>query len=275
MSVVPESQFWHTIAEEVAARRALVVATVVKEQGSVPRRTGAKMLLLADGSFHGSVGGGLFESLVLKDAQEALQSGASHTKTYSFNPKGANPQAFGAVCGGRAEVFLEVVMPPDRLLIVGGGHCGRALAEAASHLDFDIVIADDRAEYATVERFPFSRVSQVLHLPESYAGLPVPDENTYVVLISQGFITDEAALRRVLPVRVPYLGMIGSVRKREVVYDNLRKDGIEEEALARIHAPIGVEIGAETPEEIAISILAEVIHVRAKRRRGASLSHAP
>ncbi len=275
MSVVPENQFWHIIAEEIAERRALVVAIVIREQGSVPRRTGAKMLLLSDGSLQGSVGGGLFESLVLKDAQEALQSGASQTKTYSFNPKGANPQAFGAVCGGRAEVFLEVVMPPDRLLIVGGGHCGRALAEAASHLDFDIVIADDRADYATTERFPFLRVSQVLHLPESYAGLPTPDENTYVVLISQGFITDEAALRRVLPVRVPYLGMIGSVRKREVVYDNLRKDGIEEEALARIHAPIGVEIGAETPEEIAISILAEIIRVRAERRRGATLSHAP
>jgi xanthine dehydrogenase accessory factor len=263
---------WQEIAKELAARRPLVAATVVRTSGSVPRRIGAKMLVYPDGRSRGSVGGGLFESLVIRDALAALDCGASATRAYSFNPEGSGPQAFGAVCGGRAEVFLEVLMPPDRLLIVGGGHCGRALAKMASLLDFAITIADDRAEYARPEDFPFPNVESVLHLPPDYAGLPTPDERTYVALISKGFITDEAALRRVLDTPAAYIGMIGSKRKREVVYDNLRADGVSEEKLARVHAPIGIEIGAETPEEIAVSILAEIIKVRAERRRNVGKS---
>jgi xanthine dehydrogenase accessory factor len=261
------SDLWQEIAQEIAARRPLVVATVVRTTGSVPRRAGAKMLIYPDGQAHGSVGGGLFESLVIRDALHALDCGPSVTRTYSFNPEGTAPQAFGAVCGGRADVFLEVLMPPDRLLIVGGGHCGRALARMAALLDFTITIADDRADYARPEDFAYPNVENVLRLPPDYAGLPTPDEQTYVALISKGFVTDEAALRRVLDTPAAYIGMIGSKRKREVVYANLRADGISEETLARVHAPIGLEISAETPEEIAVSILAEIIQVRAQRRR--------
>ena len=145
---------WSEIVESLQNRRPLVVATVVRSSGSVPRRTGAKMLVFPDGAIRGSVGGGLFESLVVKDALQALANGKSATKAYSFNPEGSGAQAFGAVCGGRAEIFLEVVLPPDRLLIVGGGHCGQALARIAAHMDFSIVVADDRAEYARPELFP-------------------------------------------------------------------------------------------------------------------------
>ncbi len=253
----------------MAERQPLVAATVVRTSGSVPRRTGAKMLIYPDGRTRGSVGGGLFESLVVRDALGALGCGQSVTRGYSFNPEGAGPQAFGAVCGGRAEVFLEVLMPPDRLLIVGGGHCGRALARMASLLDFSITVVDDRAEYARPEDFPFPNVESVLQLPPDFAGLPTPDERSYVVLISKGFVTDEAALRRVLDTPAAYIGMIGSKRKREVVYTNLRADGVPEEKLARVHAPIGLEIGAETPEEIAISILAQIIQVRSQKRQAA------
>src|SRR5262249_20173992 len=141
------------------------------------------------------------------------------------------------------------------------------LARMASLLDFTITLADDRAEYARPEDFTFPNVESVLHLPPDYAGLPVPDERTYIALISKGFVTDEAALRRVLDTPAAYIGMIGSKRKREVVYDSLRADGVSDEILARVHAPIGLEIGAETPEEIAVSVLAEIIQVRAERRR--------
>jgi xanthine dehydrogenase accessory factor len=264
---------WQGISETLARRQPIVAATVVRSTGSVPRRTGAKMLVAADGAIRGSVGGGLFEALVVKDALEALGAGKSITKTYSFNPKGTGPQSFGAVCGGKAEIFLEVIEPPDRLLIVGGGHCGRALAKIASLLDFSIVIADDREEFARPELFPYTGVESVLHLPEDYAGLPEADESTYVALVSKGFVTDEAALRRVLSSSAPYVGMIGSCRKRDVVFDRLRADGVSEALLARVHAPIGLEIGAETPEEIAVSILAEIIAVRSKRR--ASFASAP
>lgn len=224
------------------------------------------MAVFADGTIRGSVGGGLFESLVIRDALDALRIGRSVTRSYSFNPEGAGPHAFGAVCGGKADVFLEVVMPADRMLIVGGGHCGQALARAASLLDFTLVIADDRPEHADPALFPFSSVEQVLCLPADYSGLPEPDARTYVALLTKGYSTDEAALRRVLFSPAAYIGMIGSVRKRETVYANLRRDGIAEEVLARIHAPIGLEIGAETPDEIAISVLAEIIQVRHERR---------
>jgi xanthine dehydrogenase accessory factor len=264
------SSLWRQVAEESDARRMLVVACVVRESGSVPRRTGAKMLVYADGRTQGSVGGGIFELLVVRDAQAALREGTSRTRSYSFNPKGTCDDAFGAVCGGRADVFLEVVMPRDRLLIVGGGHCGRALAQAASLLDFSIVVADDREEFSRPSDYAFPNVEKVLHVQPDFAGLPEPDPQTYVALVSKGFITDEAALRRVIDSPAAYIGMIGSIKKRETVYAKLRADGISEDQLARVHSPIGLEIGAETPAEIAVSILAEIVRERARRRAAVS-----
>ena len=260
------TSLWELIAREIRARRAVVVATVVRDSGSVPRRSGAKMLVYPDRRTFGTVGGGTFELLVIRDALAALESGTAVTRTYSFNPKGTSDDAFGAVCGGTAEVFLEVIMPPDRLLIVGGGHCGHALAKAASLLDFSIVVADDREEYTRPEDYAFANVESVLRLPPTFEGLPIPDERTYAALVSKGFLTDEAALRRVIDSPAAYIGMIGSLKKRETVYDRLRADGYTEAQLARVQAPIGLEIGAETPEEIAISILAQIIQARAKRK---------
>ena len=263
------NNFIEIISAEISARRPCVTATVVKDTGSVPRRTGAKMVVFQDGRSVGSVGGGLFESLVVTDALEALQARRSFTKSYSFNPKGAGPQAFGAICGGRADVFSRGLRRQIDL-IVGGGHCGRALAQAASLLDFSIVIVDDREEFARPEMYDLPNVEQVLHLPPDYGGLPNPDETTYVALVTKGFLTDEAALRRVIDSPSPYIGMIGSRRKRDEVFNNLRKDGISEETIAAVHAPIGLNIGSDTPEEIAISILAEIIQVRSDRRKMAA-----
>ena len=260
------SNLWEQVAAESKARRPVVIATVVRDAGSVPRRSGAKMLVFPDGRASGTIGGGIFEQLVIRDALAALQQQQSVTKNYSFNPKGTNKEAFGAVCGGRAEVFLEVVLPADRLLVFGGGHCGRALAQAASLLDFTIVVADDREEYSRPDDYAFPGVESVLHLPPDLRGLPVPDAQTYVVLVSKGFLTDEAALRRVIDSPAAYVGMIGSMKKRETVFNRLRADGIAEALLDKVHAPIGLDIGAETPAEIAVSILAEIVQFRARRR---------
>jgi xanthine dehydrogenase accessory factor len=268
------STIWQLVAEESESRRPLVVASVVKDSGSVPRRAGAKMLVYADGRTRGTVGGGVFEQLVIRDALAALREGASRTKAYSFNPRGSGTDAFGAVCGGRAEIFLEVVMPLDRLLIVGGGHCGRALARAASPLDFGIVVADDREEFSRPDDFAFPGVEQVLHSRSDYADLPDPDTQTYVALVTKGFLTDEAALRRVIDSPAAYIGMMGSIKKRETVFAKLRADGVPEQSLARVHSPIGLEIGAETPAEIAVSILAEIVQVRAQIRTAAAASSA-
>jgi len=264
------SKLWEQVATECKARRALVAATVVRDAGSVPRHAGAKMLVFPDGRTSGTVGGGIFEQLVVRDALAALSAGQSVTKSYSFNPKGTAQDAFGAVCGGRAEVFMEVILPPDRLLIVGGGHCGRALAQAASLLDFSIVVADDREEYSRPLDYAFAGVEAVMHLPPDFRGLPAADAHTYVALVSKGFPTDEAALRRVIDSPAAYVGMIGSLKKRDTVFNRLRADGVDEALLDRVHAPIGLEIGSDTPAEIAVSILAEIIKVRAQRRASAA-----
>jgi xanthine dehydrogenase accessory factor len=261
-----DANLWQQISAAAAQRRPVVVATVVRDSGSVPRRAGAKMLVFGDGGTAGSVGGGLFEILVIRDALACLPAAGCTLRHYSFNPTHTAPDAFGAVCGGEVDILLEVVMPPDRLLIVGGGHCGRALAQAASLLDFSIIVADDRAEFSRAADFPFAGVEQVLRVAANFAELPVPDDRTYVVLVTRGFATDEAALRRVLDSPAAYLGMIGSGQKRDHVYANLRASGIAEEKLGRVHCPVGLEIGADTPGEIAVSILAEIIQVRAGRR---------
>jgi xanthine dehydrogenase accessory factor len=205
--------------------------------------------------------------LVVRDALVALKSVRNETRTYSFNPSGTDSYSFGAVCGGQVEVFLEVFKVPDKLIIVGAGHCGRALAQIASHLDLSITIIDDRIEYLRPEEFELPNVKSTLHLSSDFTGFPIIDSQTYIVLVSRGFDTDQAALRHVLKSPARYIGMIGSRRKRKLIFSNLKDEGFSDEELNRVHSPVGLEIGAETPEEIAISILAEIIKIRSNNRQ--------
>lgn len=264
-----DGSLWAEIAAASLQRRPVVLATIVRSAGSVPRRQGARMLIDADGSTRGTVGGGLFESLVARDALSALSEGRSIVRRYSFNPEGEGPDAFGAVCGGNAEVFLDVILPADRLFILGCGHCGQALARMASLLGFTIVVADDRAEFAQRERFDSPGVELVLQSAEDFSNLPTADASTYVVILTKGHESDEAALRRVVRSPAAYIGMMGSERKRGIIFDRLRSEGVPEDAIARVHAPVGLQIGAETPEEIAVSILAQILAVRSERRKSA------
>ena len=265
---------WSQVQTEWQARRTLAIATIVRDSGSVPRRTGTKMLVLSDQSTLGTIGGGAFEDVVRRDALDALASRKSVTHEYLFRPETQaestldatrSARTFGAVCGGRVEVFLEVVMPRERLMICGGGHCGRALAQAACLLDWDIVVCDDRDEFARRETWDYPNITQVVQLSPDAREVPEVDESTFIALVGKGAPIDEAVLRRVLGSNAAYIGMIGSLRKRETVFANLRRDGFSEDQLACIQAPIGLEIGAETPAEIAISILAQIIQIRAQK----------
>ena len=242
--------------------RRMVVCTVVRTQGSVPRRVDARMAVLPNGTTEGTIGGGRFESLATAEARAVLADGASRVKRYDFRPEDASPDAFGAICGGNAEVFFEYVGAPDHLLIVGGGHCGRALARAAALLDDrHITLMEERPEHA--ERGDLPPAITLVTADTSYSGLAaLVDTDTDVVLVSQGADSDERALRQVVNVNARYIGMMGSRKKVRTVFDNLRRDGFAEEALARVHAPIGLEIGSETPAEIAVSILAQIIVLR-------------
>jgi len=261
-----------TYAEIVALVRAhhrLVVCTVVRTQGSVPRGVGARFVVLPDGAARGTVGGGLFESRVVQDALAALAARESGTRAYDFRPKGTSAEAFGAVCGGKAEIYFDVVTPPDDLLIVGGGHCGRALARAAALLgSFAVTLVDDRPEFARREDLP--EAVTVARVAPDFGDLAgYLHANAYVALVSQGYLTDLAALRQALAAAGPpaYIGMMGSRRKVRTVREALLAEGVSKEALDSVQAPIGLEIGSETPAEIAISILAQILDLRAKRAR--------
>ncbi|MCM3878003.1 MAG: XdhC family protein [Thermoanaerobaculia bacterium] len=242
----------------------LAMATVVSAVGSTPREITARMLVLADGSTVGTIGGGKFESLVVADARKLLEDhGLPFTRGYAFVPAGEN--AFGAVCGGTATVLLEIVEKAPRLLVVGAGHCGRALARAAAFSGYEVTVADEREEQLDPAAFPAG--ARLVHVKDDYSDLPLPDPKDSVAIVSRGHVTDGLAFRRLRGAPLAYLGMIGSKAKRKVLFDELRAEGVTEEELRRPKCPIGLDIGAESPEEIAIAIVAELIANRRSARK--------
>jgi len=253
------SQFFRGLAALLERHPRLAMATVVSAVGSTPREAAARMLVLPDGSTQGTIGGGKFESLVLEDARALLsRGGLPFTKEYVFLPEGEN--SFGAVCGGKATVMLEIVERPPRLLVVGGGHCGRALARAAAITGFELTVCDERPEQLDPAAFPPG--TRLVKTSEDYSDLPLPAPGDFVAVVSRGHVTDGLALRRLRAVPVAYLGMMGSAAKKKVLFAELRGEGWREDELERVSTPIGLDIGAESPEEIAIAIMAEIIQIR-------------
>lgn len=253
-------EFYERVSALLRRGRRLAVATLIEASGSTPRKGGAQMAVLEDGSIVDSIGGGAFEALVIEDARALLVTGGTALKEYSFS-EGESPGSTGMVCGGRARVHLQVEIPPERLLIFGAGHVGAALARLASGIGFAPALLDDRPEFLERERFPF-QVDLIRTGPDFAGELPPIDSATYVAIVTRCHRTDLAALRRVAGSPANYIGLIGSRRKVRVVMARLRKEGVPSELLARVHAPIGLAIGACTPEEIAISIAAEMIQTR-------------
>jgi xanthine dehydrogenase accessory factor len=238
------------------------MATVVSAVGSTPRETTARMLILPDGATQGTIGGGKFESLVIADARRLLEDhGLPFTRRYDFVPEG--PNAFGAVCGGTATVLLEVLERSPRLFVVGAGHCGRALARLAAFAGWEVVVADERPEQLDPAAFPEG--TALVLVKEDYSDLPLPSPADSVALVSRGHVTDGRAFRRLRGVPVAYLGMMGSHAKRKALYAELRAEGWSEDELARARSPIGLDIGAESPEEIAVAIVAELVRERRGR----------
>jgi len=234
----------HELTAAIERREPVAVATVVEVKGASPAQVGFKLLVRPDGSVVGNLGGGALEQRVREEAVAALQEGRSRLVHYTLREEG--PDAVGMLCGGEVTVFVEVYQPAPTLLIVGGGHIGRPLAEMAHIVGFSVQVVDVRPERATVPQLDPATITPW----------------TYVVLITEDHVTDERALRQVLDTPAAYVGMIGSRRKVSVVFDHLRAEGSSEEWLARVHAPIGLDLGGRSPAEIALAILAEVVQVR-------------
>jgi xanthine dehydrogenase accessory factor len=230
---------------EALERNELVaLATVVDVQGASPAQVGFKLLVRPDGGAVGNVGGGELEQRVRQEAVSALQEGRSRLFHSTLREEG--PDALGTLCGGDVTFFVEVYNPIPTLLIVGGGHLGRPLAEMARIVGFHVQVVDVQPERATVPEFDPAAVTPW----------------TYVVIVTRTHLSDEQTLLRVLDTPAAYVGMIGSRRKVRTIFDHLRSDGVSEEHLARVRAPIGLDLGGRSPAEIALAILAEIVQVR-------------
>jgi xanthine dehydrogenase accessory factor len=235
---------------------------VVRAQGSTPQRAGAKMLVWPDGRTVGTIGGGCYENDAFWKAREALASGRPSLVHYELNDDFA--QENGLICGGRMDVHIDPLVPSPELYIIGAGHVGFHLARIARDAGFNLHVIDDREKFANAERFPGAEVV-VEPIPQWLERAQLPAA-AYVVILTRGHQHDLDAMRALAPREYKYVGLIGSRAKVARIYDALRAEGIAPACLERVHAPIGLEIGAVTPAEIAVSILAELIAVR----RGAS-----
>jgi xanthine dehydrogenase accessory factor len=269
---VSDDAFFRELTDELEKRGRLALATVLETKGSGPSRIGRRFLIFEDGTFRGTIGGGPFEALVVADAGALFrEEGAVRLlKWYDFFEReiesGELREPTNMICGGSARVSIELLTASPALVILGGGHVGRALARLGRDLGYDVTVGDDREEYARPERFPPGvravRTTRDYELPATALS---PGRDRYVAVVSRCWETDLAALRPWLVPGAPparYLGLIGSARKVRGVLERLSAEGVPHEKLSEIRAPIGLSIGAVTPEEIAVSILAEVTAVR-------------
>lgn len=250
---------YQMLLEAQAQGEPVALATVVSAQGSVPRHAGSKMLVRADGSIVGTVGGGMLESQVIAGALAAIQDGKTRLHTYSLNDIEAGD---AGVCGGTVQVFIEPAGLAPTLLVIGAGHVGKALAELAKWAGYRVVVSDDRADLCNPEYIP-GMDGYVVCSPGEIAEHTIINAQTYVAAVTRGLPVDINLIPVLLETGAAYIGLIGSRRRWALTVQQLKAErGITDDQLARIHAPIGLELNAETPHEIAVSILAEMIMVR-------------
>jgi xanthine dehydrogenase accessory factor len=235
------------------------VATIVNSRGSIPSFQSAKMLIRDDGSIAGTIGGGCVEAEVWQAAREVIAQEKPRTLTFDLNqdPK----YDTGLVCGGTLEIFIEPVLPVPLLYIFGAGHVAVELFKAARNAGFDCIVTDDREAYANTERFANALQVIAKDFNEALKDLS-PVESSYIVIATRGHRDDMRVLRWAVQTPARYVGMVGSKRKAITVFRELTREGLNPELFSRVHSPVGLDIGAVTPEEIAVSIVAELIATR-------------
>ncbi len=254
-SLYTPAEVYNKINELLSQGRRLALASVIRAQGSTPRGTSAKMIITADGEVYGTVGGGCVENYIMAEAQKVLEDGQMRIVEADLGDDSWS--GIGMACGGKVELAIELIEPEHRLVLLGAGHVAKAIAKLANMVGLSLVVIDP---FAKPEDFPEAKIV----LGEDYAkGLqkvPLFKHDNVVILTRHK--ADEDALRAVIDSKAEYIGMIGSKNRVRLVYEELVKEGITAEKLLRVHAPIGLDIGAETPEEIAVSIIGEIIMFR-------------
>jgi xanthine dehydrogenase accessory factor len=233
---------------------------VVKSVGSTPRHVGSKMLVYPDGKFIGTVGGGDLEHRVLDEAWIAMTDGESRLITYRMSDPSRGDVG---VCGGTVEVFVEPILPPAMIVVIGAGHVGKAVVHLAKWLGFRVAVSDDRPEFCTPEAVPGADEYYPVEMGKLPEHLKI-NKRTYIVITSRGANVDVVGLPGLLEANPAYIGVIGSRRRWLTTVKGLKQQGVSEEKIARVHSPMGLELNAETPEEIAVSIMAEVLMLKDK-----------
>src|SRR5215469_3835170 len=264
------------VYEELLRLRSLgqkcALATIVDVRGSIPSYETAKMLVREDGSMTGTIGGGCVEAEVWNAAREVLETEKPKHLTFNLGQDAAYDN--GLICGGQLDVFIEPVLPVPHAFIFGAGHISKSLSKVATLAGFATVIVDDRESFANRERFPEAAEVHAGEYEDVFAKLAI-NENSYVIIVTRGHRDDMRVLKLAIGTTARYIAMIGSKRKVINVIRELEKEGMPRAAFERIHAPMGLNIGAVSPEEIAISVAAEMIAVRrnaASNWRALSLS---
>jgi xanthine dehydrogenase accessory factor len=236
-----------------------VLATIVSTSGSAPRKESAKMLVLADGKIIGTIGGGAIEYQAYQESLKLMNGNESKLAHYELTNADASKE--GMTCGGIVDVFLEPIKPFPSLIIFGGGHISYFLARIGKMVDFRVTIIDDRPEFSNPKRFPEADETIAEDMASAMKRLEI-NGSSYIVIVTRGHMKDEQVLEWAVTTPAGYIGMIGSKRKIKTSFTYLQTKGITREQLDKVHSPIGLAIGAETPEEIAVAIMAEIIQVR-------------
>ena len=251
------------IYEELVRLRRLgqkcAIATIVQVNGSIPSFESAKMLIRDDGSIVGTIGGGCVEAEVWNAAREVMET--EKPKNLNFNLGQDAAYDNGLICGGQLNVFIEPVIPAPRAFIFGAGHVSKSISKIANIAGFGTVIVDNREQFANTERFPEAEEIHAAEYEDVFPKLLI-NSSSYLVIVTRGHRDDMRVLRWAVTTPARYIAMIGSKRKTIAVVKELEKEGLPREAFERVHAPMGLDIGAITPEEIAVSVVAEMVAVR-------------
>jgi xanthine dehydrogenase accessory factor len=254
-----QEEIYKEIEKIIRSSEEAALATIINTIGSTPGKLGQKMLIKADGRMIGTVGGGCIDAEVLARAQEVMSTGLAQKITISLSTEEAADS--GLICGGEVEIFIEPVVVPS-VYIFGAGHISLAISKIAKLAGFKVTVIDDREEFANPKRFP--EADQILVKGFDMLGDLILPKHAYIVIVTRGHRYDETVLRWALKQGVKYIGMIGSRQKIETIHSRLSSEGVDQKLLKSVHAPIGLDIGAKTPEEIAVSIVAELIKIRRK-----------
>ncbi|MGW8181295.1 MAG: XdhC family protein [bacterium] len=240
------------------------LATIIKHIGSTPRKDNAKMLIREDGSTLGSVGGGCVEAEIWSKSKEVIHSGRASLVSYTMTDEDAEND--GLVCGGTVEIFIEPILSDPQLIIMGAGHLGQAIARLAGPLGFTVTVLDDRDSYASSARFPEADQLIVDSFEQGLDQLSIR-KNSFILVVTRGHSHDQIATEKAIQTAARYVGLVGSRRKIKIIVEQLLQKGLPPESFRRLYAPIGLDIGSETPDEIAISVMAELIALRKERHQ--------